>query len=340
MILRQLRRGVSIVAFLAACHGERTLTEYTVPVTPPADLPSPRPDLTALFATIHLPAFAPRSCNTSTECQYRIATADLTGNNRTLLIPSPSEDIAQPSLSPQGDLITFNYRTGTIANPNFQLAYYRADNFRIGVLDLAGVRRQLVGEAEMFSAAHPSFSVDGKYVYFTGRVTAESTGAVWRIGVDGAGLVKIAEVPHASVFLVGPAVSSDGSAIVYSDTLTWDVKVLSVSTGRTVSVAKGLKGAFGVFSPDGARVAFLEFQDFPFLTYDQRSRVTIASVDGSWHKRVGTSEMMSWRNRLSWTKDGNWVLGRTTQHALLVSATNGEEIVMGASGDLYQLALP
>ncbi len=271
------------------------------------------------------PIYDSRRCSAPpSSCAGGTGTVELSGNNRVLF----DVVLHDPSVSPSGDLIAFDSFNDSFPD----------SSSGIGLVDRHGARQTLVDQSTMFTAAYPGFSRDGRAIFFTGRERASSAWAIWRINVDRTGLTKLTDLDQPNLAFNGPSVASDGNRVVYSDAKSFDVIVLDPATRTRTSVARGIKGSMAVFSPDGSRVAFLDIGNE--LIFSGNGYVTIAKVDGTEHKRVGKTSLRHWQNRLTWTKDGFWVLGRAEYYPILVSSTDGEEIVVEGSGDLYSLGLP
>jgi len=224
----------------------------------------------------------------------RIATLKLDGSS--LRVLGAIKQTAYPSHSPTEDLIAYEQEMNGGAGITLQTG--------------TGSARVLVEAAPPWSGRYPAFSADGASIYFGGTVKyATYWGyAIWRVGVDGSGLTMVATTDAFTT----PGLSSDGTRIAFSS--GDGMFVQSIATGESVRV--GRHGLFPSFSPDGQRIAYVDY-DWGILT--------IAAVDGS-SSRLMTQNGAYWDERVSWLPDGNWILRSRFHAPVLVNVASGEEV--------------
>jgi hypothetical protein len=220
----------------------------------------------------------------------RIATLTMDGANLRLLRVVPTQ--AYPSHSPTDDLI----------------AYQEGINPSEGIKLVAGTAatRILVDQAVLYAAYYPVFGPDGSSIYFSGSSTEGSGYGIWKIGVDGKGLIKLASTDFG---YSTPGVSPDGKRIAFSRSTGLFIR--SLATGDSVKV--GASGWFPNFSPDGQRVAYVD---------DAGTGITIANVDGTASNHIATVSPAP-EARVSWTPDGRWLLTRRSEEPVLVDIASG-----------------
>jgi Tol biopolymer transport system component len=146
------------------------------------------------------------------------------------------------------------------------------------------------------------FSPDGASIYFVGAATVEdySGFGIWRIGVDGSGLTKVAS---ANYFFTTPAVSPEGMRIAFFHNA--GLYIHSLATGD--STLLGPRGWFPDFSPDGKSIVY----------HDDDGSVRIigaSSLDIGVFPTPGS--------RVSWMPDGRWLLTRMADGPVLLNSIN------------------
>ncbi|CAN5908955.1 hypothetical protein BH11GEM1_BH11GEM1_09170 [soil metagenome] len=252
------------------------------------------------------------------DLRFELGTVELTGNNRRRF---NILSVNFPVRSPVAEVVAFSYG---VAN----------GQIRIDVVDSAGARRTLVDPARMFSARLPHFSADGRAVHFLGRERDTSATAVWRVDVNSGALQRLAVLPMVSYSDV--SVSPDGSRIAYFDSATADLAVQDLRTSTVTLITDKLKagpflGLNPAFSPDGRSIAFVSTGS---------ANVVIVNSAGGGLRVVGVSPTSYFDSRVSWTKDGAWILARAQFFPILVNALTGDELVVPGAGDLVNVALP
>ena len=215
----------------------------------------------------------------------RLATLDLDGSN--FRVVGTIAPLAHPSHSPTQDLIAYSDLDG------------------IAVVTGSGSAKVLVKWTTAPYAGYPVFSPDGQSIYFGGMVeVAPFTGlGIWRIGLDGSGLIRVASTDFG---VTTPAVSPDGTKIALSR--KFGMWVQSMATGDSVLV--GPSGWSPDFSPDGLRVA-----------YRVDAALVVANVDGSSARGIGANATSN--ARVSWLPDGKWLLTNSDEGPVLVNTVSG-----------------
>jgi hypothetical protein len=236
----------------------------------------------------------------------RIATLAMDRSNLKLRGLAPSQ--AYPSHSSTDDLIA--YQQGINPGEGIKL------------VTGSGAMRVLVDEAVLYAAYYPVFSPDGSLIYFSGSPTQSSGYGIWRIGLDGSGLKKMASTDFG---YSTPGVSPDGTRIAFSRSS--GLFIQSVATGDSLKV--GPPGWLPSFSPDGQRVAYID---------DGGTGITIANVNGSASNHI-TTVLPKPVARVSWTPDGQWLLTRTNDEPVLVNIVSGILVRLSSLGKFSEITI-
>ncbi len=220
----------------------------------------------------------------------------------------------------------------------------------------------VVGDPAMVVGVYLTWSPDSTQIAFVSAVTMEervfcppwsmhlSQPSIWIIGTDGRNLRKIVEEKRRKI--LGLSWSPDGKKIAYARdtfisvncsglrpgermpqaTLTWDargIRLVDVFSGEGTDLAEDT--AFPAFSPDGSRIAYSGWGQFPTDIY-------IMNTDGSGKVRLIND---GWtfntpRGAISWGS-GNWK--PPTQSIKLIAPNGGETWYRGAFQTIRWIAV-
>jgi serine/threonine-protein kinase len=180
----------------------------------------------------------------------------------------------------------------------------------------SGLRRQLTTDSAGDERV-PAVSSDGRYAVFVGESGGQRS--VWRIGLDGAGLMRLTPPAREGAW-IRPQVSPDGEWVLFQD---WDggpqISMVPIDGGAS-RVIKGPQGvepspftpteyAFGgAWSPTGRELAFFYF------TYAETwspMEIVTSSPGGQIQKRFAYGESKSpalkEHQHLQWSPDGRYL---------------------------------
>jgi Tol biopolymer transport system component len=163
---------------------------------------------------------------------------DADGSHAHSIVTSPSI-VGIPSWSPDGSRIAFNDgRTG---------------NGDLYLVDADGTDRVRLTSNSTTSEESPSWSPDGTRIAFNDYNADDFLSRIFTIGVNGTGLTLLSS---SLAYDVGPSWSPDGSKILFSSD-PGDVWVMKADGSARVDLTPASGGGSAVFSPDGARIAFV-----------------------------------------------------------------------------------
>jgi len=180
------------------------------------------------------------------------------------------------------------------------------------------------------SDANPTWSPDGRTIYFSRYLTQadkgpnfsfnEDCGAIFRIGANGRDVRRLTNPPWEDSFHShwAPSVSPDGSRIAFTDanqcsggTTSVALRVIDAS-GRTTSDLSRLPGnvyypdgeEYGApaWSPDGRRLAFVSGWNASVLFTANRDGSDLRRLTP---KRLGGGD--SFQDGPAWSADGAWI---------------------------------
>jgi hypothetical protein len=220
-----------------------------------------------------------------------IVLVDLDGSNLRRLEDIEGMSDAFPTWSPDGRDVAFQVLAG---NPH------------VVIVDTTGAnRRTIPSEGEPRTALFPQFSADGRSVLFQGYSPTTDFG-LWRASRDGTGAVQLRSGVGSDPYN-SPGFSVDR-----------DVTRLAVSLGNTIWLADAQAetepqyfgiGRSPVWSPRGDRLAYV---GFGFM-------LTVVDRDGDVDSARALREDIGLEGGLTWSPDGEWVLGHPVDGGLLLA---------------------
>ena len=218
-------------------------------------------------------------------------------------------------VAPDGRLMTF-----TAPRPDGLSRLY------VTRLDRPGVETLPVDEAD---PAAPQWSPDGTRIVFAG-----GTSDIFVFDRTTGTSVRVVHEPDREVF--APDFSADGRTILFTesspDGRTLNLWTIPVTGGESELLLR--HAAYGSYSPDGTRIAFLQL----YASYPGYGFLRLAAVDGSSPRKISVAAWMSnysrtWR--LSWSPDGTRVAlvkYRDIGKVFAVNAESGRPIPLGRGG--------
>ena len=198
---------------------------------------------------------------------------------------------------------------------------------RLFVLDPDNwTQRRLIAPGSRFEAElYPTFSPDGQWIYFSGRVGASSA-EIWRVKTDGTGPERVGPAAGAGTHLdANPSVSPDGQRLVYGHVGNADssLRVLTLSSGAIDSIAPYSSAAR--WSPVADEIAYL--QDHGVI-----ADVVVVTSHGA-NKRV-VSQTGYQPGSLSWSPDGKLLVVRSANLLHLIDISTRSLTALPYSADL------
>jgi len=147
----------------------------------------------------------------------------------------------------------------------------------------------------------PSFSKDGKKIYFSGGNPALKESNIFSINTDGSGLTQITKTGRASA----PVVSPDGKKLVFNaDTVERkpQIYVMSIDGSNPKALTNDNTLAFynPVWSPDGRRIVYYVEKG------DDKDQIWVMNADGSDQKLLTNNVGHNFYP--SWSADGKRII--------------------------------
>jgi len=174
----------------------------------------------------------------------------------------------------------------------------------------------------------PSWSPDGKYLYFDG-INTDKLGGLESVPVTGG---KVSRSPINSKYQLQPAmptggisISPDGEKIVfvgfYSDIDEPEIQkklkgthimIIPVKGGNPVKLTTNplldLSDAYPVWSPDGRNIAFLRLENKTENNITESfTNIYTIPADGGTPKKVSSVNDIVTYGRIDWSPDGKWI---------------------------------
>ena len=260
--------SLGFALFLAGCGGGGG-GGVTVPTATPTTTATATPTPTAggAITSNQLVFVSTRTGNT----ELFKANADGTSPTQLTTIGRTNGlNIQKPSVSPNGQLIVFQYGTASPLPPSGSTNNNSTANYEIGIINVNGTGFQsLTNDTQASNRPddyNPVFSPDGSFIYWTSKGAAlNASGAtttgvphIFRMSVSGANKTQL--IREESQF---PSVDRSGSTLAYAATdpsMTAPITLFNLSS-NTVSkrIGSGIapRSVFNLaLSPDASRVAF------------------------------------------------------------------------------------
>jgi TolB protein len=182
----------------------------------------------------------------------------------------------------------------------------------IYTINTDGTGRRQLTNSPPYQDNYPTWSPDGRRIAFT-RVTrnpavadpgspAANIAVLYVMNADGSGLLPLATKHEAEQFAPW---SPDGTKLLSyfdparardSDPYTYDLHVVNADGSGQVKVHDGTAEVWAAWSPDGRRIAYLDFND-PVLRDPGRLDTYVMNADGSGKTRLttdGNSQYPTW----------------------------------------------
>jgi Tol biopolymer transport system component len=219
-----------------------------------------------------------------------IYTANAVTGNSTAIVTGPETDI-NPRWSRDGTLVVFERKVSGNAGPGLLL---------VGRRDGTGLVRITPDEALI--SGNYEFSPDGSKVLV--EVSVNNSPRVLIASTDGSGALELLARPTTNASWRPP----DGSEILFMDggdpsNGFGGIHAVDTATGvvRTiVGEEYGRYRSFPSWSPDGSRIAYVEFVDSPILT----AQTHVMGADGSGDRTLPTPPGAMWQGPKAWSNDG------------------------------------
>lgn len=202
--------------------------------------------------------------------------------------------------------------------------------YRLYKATLGGSISRLMPASPARDEQRPTFTRDGKWLYFVEEPDLDMSWYVWRARPDGTGAERVSAAirsttgPLRTTF--GP--SPDGTRVVFSrlvccQTTQWLLTVADVPSGKTVDLPIEAEGAR--WSPTGETVA-----------YTNRTGTGVVRPDGSGDRKFAES-YMGWGDlSFDWSPDGRWLITRTQGPLQLIEVATGLTIPLTYAPAAYQ----
>jgi hypothetical protein len=199
---------------------------------------------------------------------------------------------------------------------------------RVYLVDAAtGNGRRVTDDATAGTESWPTFSPDGRWIYYSTAPYQSNEYTLWRVLIDIGSTpeqlpIPMQYTPHQA------DLSPDGSHIVYYGGGDSYLHELALADGadRRIDAAHGLVN-IPRYSHDGSTLAYLLSANFP--DFDPASGVYTIPVQGSTAQRVtppvSTDSLPSWTyaGGNSWSPDGAWIVSSTLGRLQVVNVNTG-----------------
>jgi hypothetical protein len=187
----------------------------------------------------------------------------------------------------------------------------------------------------------PTFSPDGRWVYYSTRSYQSNQSTLWRVLVDVGSTPEQLPVPMQSA-PYQPDLSPDGTHLVYVGPNGY-LHELTLIDGADRTIT-GAHGAVSIprYSHDGSTLAYLLTASYP--DYDPASGVYTIPVQGSTTQRVtppispDTTYLFAYTGGNSWSPDGEWVVTSTMGQLRVVNMKTG--LTLPLPWSLYNYTTP
>jgi hypothetical protein len=237
---------------------------------------------------------------------YGMGVINLDGSGRRLVFgPDRLSTVNSPRWSPDGKSIAAAY-------------------VRIYLVDATtGIGRLASGDSTGQPEWGPSFSPDGRWIYYSKGPYGGSEYTLWRVLVDVGSKPEQLPLPMQNTPFE-PDVSADGLRVVYlgGDGYLHEL-TLADSSKRTITAAHG--GNTPRYSHDGSTLAYL--MSSAYNDFDPAAGVYTIPVQGSTAQRITppvSSDSFMWTYAgNSWSPDGDWIVTSTVNQMWVVNVKTG-----------------
>jgi hypothetical protein len=185
-------------------------------------------------------------------------------------------------------------------------------------------------------ARFPTFSADGRFLYYSTAEYQTNHYTLWRVRIDGTSAPE--QLPVGMQYVAHhPDLSPDGTRMAYlgSDGYLHEM-LLADSSDHRIGDEHGL--ATGPrYSPDGGTVAFLRSTEYN--SFNPSNGVYVIPVQGTTAQRISPSSdpdaSSTWTpaGRSSWSPDGRWVISITFGKMRIINVKTGLTLPLPWSGD-------
>jgi dipeptidyl aminopeptidase/acylaminoacyl peptidase len=256
------------------------------------------------------------------ELENDIWVMDADGANPVNLTNTPDAQELDPVWSPDGGRIAFisNRITETDPDGNFEIYAMAPDGTSVTQITSATPPNPW----DFYQSSEPTWSPDGSQIAFTGY---RQYGApqIFIVPADGSAVETLLTDPQDFASKGQPDWSPDGTKIMF----TWnlgqqDVYVIAPDgTGQTnlTPDTMGWNERSGVWSPDGARFAFVDDRFFNHLTFN--TDIFLRNADGTGEFQLTFDEHID--DDPAWAPDGTQIAFSSTR---------------GGSYDIYLIDVP
>lgn len=183
---------------------------------------------------------------------------------------------------------------------------FPGDDAHLVVVDTSGSRRRLIDSTAGFvSEYYPQFSVDGSWIYFTGRLPG-LRGDIWRVHLDGSGLARVGPPSDYYDGDLQPSPSPDGSRLAFTRTpdCCYDllVRVLHIATGAIDTLQRSNGTPINGLRPRWSPTADV-------IAYHNAGQIWLMQPDAS-NERTASPPGHAY-GAFDWSPDGQWLIAES-----------------------------
>jgi hypothetical protein len=189
-----------------------------------------------------------------------------------------------------------------------------------------GNGRRITDDATAGAESGPTFSPDGRWIYYSSAPYGTNQYSLWRVLIDIGSTPEQLPVPM-QYAPYQPDLSPDGTHLVYfgGDAYLHEL-TLADGSDRTITAAHGAMST-PRYSHDGSTLAYSLSARFP--DYDPASGVYTIPVQGSTAQRItppisaDTTYLWMYTGGNSWSPDGEWIVTSTIGQLRVVNVKTG-----------------